>query len=499
MSIVYEIVNHNPWWKNKNAIRHDKHLLTLKRSNIEWKPRIRFKLNLNKDTIYTLRGPRQVGKTTFLKMLIRDLLNDGIEPRRIFYYTCDLVESPNALVNTVNAYLEDYRPKKKDRTYLFLDEVSSIKDWQRAIKYLFDTGKLSNTSIILTGSHSLDIKKAYEKLPGRRGILDDVPDKILVPMKFVEYVETRNDELASAIDKIGILHTVDRRNVVNEIFEGRIPEKIRDLWLYNKELEKLFHDYLTTGGIPKALDDYVKTGHLTEGLYRTYIDIVLGDLTRWNKKANYLRQILRRVIEAKGNAVGWNTLKQGTDVASHNTVADYVDSLEDSFVLYYLKFCDIGRGSPIYQKDKKIHFYDPFFFHAVRGWISGIDPFAASQEFLSNEENVGMLTESVVGNHLIRLAFNYSSQKQLFEYENVLFYWRSGKGREVDFIIKLASNLMAAVEVKYSEQVNKDDLQGIIDFKKTGQKTSGLILSKGAMEVRGGIVILPIWIFLMLI
>lgn len=380
-----------------------------------------------------------------------------------------------------------------------MDEVSSIRDWQRGIKHLFDTGRLTNTSIILTGSHSLDIKKAYEKLPGRRGVLDDVPDKILVPMKFVEYVETRNGDLAKMIDEIGLLHTIDRKKAINEILNGEIPEKIKGLSLYSKELTKLFNEYLITGGVPRVIDEYVKTGNLTEGVYRTYVDIVLGDLTRWNKKETYLRQILRRIIEAYGNSVGWNTLKQGTDIASHNTIADYADSLKDSFVLYYLNFYDVGRNGPLYQKDKKIHFYDPFFFHALRGWISGTDPFTASQEFLNNEQNAGLLCESIVGNHLVRLAFNYSSQQQLFDYENYLFYWRSGKGREVDFITKLGKEHLMACEVKYTGDITRNDLHGIIDFKKTTNKAKGMILSKNTLQVRGGIPILPIWLFLMLV
>lgn len=501
MALGIELIDQNPWWKKRGAIKKDKHLVALAKSKVPWRPRIRYKFRFNRDIVYTLRGPRQVGKTTLLKDLIHDFLERGTDPRTLFYYTCDLVDNPRELVNTVNNYLDTIRPSSEDRAYIFLDEISSVRDWQKAIKHLSDTGKLENTTIILTGSHTLDIKKAYEKLPGRRGDITttDVPDKILLPMKFVEYVETINADLAEVIYDLRLIEFSNRRRILLEISRGKISKEIKELSLYSKGLESLFANYLLTGGIPRVIDEYLRTGQISEGVYRTYVDVVLGDLAKWNKRETYLRQVLRRIMESAGNPVGWNTLKQGTDIASHNTVADYVDTLKDSFVLFYLSFYDVSRKIPLYQKEKKIHFHDPFFYHALRGWIGGYDPFSASMDFLKNPQNVGMLTESIVGGHLIRLAFNLSKQKQLFDYENALFYWKSNKGREVDFVIKLDDDSAVPIEVKYQSGITKSDRFGLIDFKKSAGSKKGILLSKDTLEVKGKIVTLPVWLFLMLV
>lgn len=499
MGIAVDLIDQNPWWKKKEAITQDKHLSELEKSSVKWQPRIRHKFSLDKDIIYTLRGPRQVGKTTLLKSLINGLLAKISDPRLIFYYTCDLVDNPKELVNMVNSYLESTRPEGKQRAYLFLDEISSVRDWQKAIKHLSDTGKLANTTVILTGSHTLDIKKAYEKLPGRRGNLDDVPDKILLPMKFVEYVETINQDIRKLLSRLQIITSARRIKLLGELSNGTIPKEIKELSLYSKEIELLFNSYLMTGGIPRVTDEYLRTGKVSEGIYRTYIDVVLGDLARWNKKETYLRQILRRIFGTAGNPVSWNTLKDDTDVSSHNTVAEYVDTLKDSFVLFYVNFYDIARKLPSYQKNKKIHFYDPFFYHALRAWIGGQDPFAASIDFLKDSQNVGMLTESIVGSHLIRLAFCTSQQKQLFDYENSLFYWKSSKDREIDFVIKLNDNSVLPIETKYQSSIMKSDRYGIIDFKKSSGSDNGILLSKDKIEVRAEIATLPVWLFLMLI
>ncbi len=112
---------------------------------------------------------------------------------------------------------------------------------------------------------------------------------------------------------------------------------------------------------------------------------------------------------------------------------------------------------------------------------------------------MGILAESIVGRHLIRLAFNISKQKQLFNYENVLFYWKSKKHREVDFVIKLNNNIVIPIEVKYQLNITKNDRFGIIDFQKNSRSKIGILLSKDSMEIKGEIIILPIWLFLILI
>lgn len=43
---------------------------------------------------------------------------------------------------------------------------------------------IKNRTIVIIGSHSIDLRKSNEKLPGRRGETSDVYDKIMLPMKF---------------------------------------------------------------------------------------------------------------------------------------------------------------------------------------------------------------------------------------------------------------------------------------------------------------------------
>lgn len=498
MSIPIEMMDQNPWWRKPEDILQDRRIVALANSKVCWVPRIKHTFDLNADAVYTLRGPRQVGKTTLLKDMIRDLIDQKVSPRNIFYFTCDLIDNPKALADTITAYLETVRPDKKQRAYLFIDEISSVKDWQRAIKFLADKGSLSLTTLILTGSHTLDIKKASEKLPGRRGETKDLLDKVMLPMKFSEYAETLNDDVRETIREQRMLSWQNRQDVFLELLKGEIPSEIKELSFLSKELKILFQNYLLTGGIARVADAYLKHHEISENIYKTYVDVVLGDLAKWGKRETYLRQVISRVLETTGNPIGWNTLRQGTDIASHNTVAEYIDTLSDSFVLHYMHCFDTNRNMPAYQKEKKVYFTDPFFLHAMRAWISGKKPFESTLEFLENPEKVGALVEGIAADHMVRLSFRLCEQKQLFCSEDAVMYWRGKKDREVDFILKQSLPKPVAIEVKYQPSITSRDLFGVIDFKKVTDSPNAIILSKETLEVRGNVTIIPIWLFLLI-
>jgi predicted AAA+ superfamily ATPase len=76
----------------------------------------------------------------------------------------------------------------------------------------------------------------------------------------------------------------------------------------------------------------------------------------------------------------------------------------------------VEKKAPIYDRDKKIYFRDPFFLHAIRGLIDKRNTFDVSLSFVKDESKQGILVEGIVADHLIRLAFALSEKKQNFEY-----------------------------------------------------------------------------------
>lgn len=491
-----KLIRQNRWWTDKELIKEDKDLRKKKISKIDWSPRLKFFFKLDEDAIYTLRGPRQVGKTTFVKALIEELLEVGIQGRRIFYWTCELVSAKD-LVSMLESYVDWARESFDERLFIFLDEISSVKDWQKGIKYLVDTGTLQNCTVILTGSHSLDIRRASERLPGRRGMVAGVLDKILLPMKFSEYIDVRNKKLRDVIRSLGLLSRTGRYYVLFQLAQAIMPDEIKELSLYSSELSRLFEDYLITGGIAPAIDSYVSKGSISSNIYETYVSVMLGDAMRWQKKEVYMAQVLRRIIESLSSQVSWQALYKQTSLGSHHTVAEYVDVLESSFVVSCIYRLDKSKGVPHFGKEKKIHFQDPFIFHALRGWSFSLPYYESSLEFLGDMGDRAKLVESVVCNHLIRLAFGLAPSSE-YEYVNKVTYWQSKRIREVDFIVRVNDNFLP-IEVKCKSDFNRTDLFGLYGFMKGGSSYRGIVITKDLLKTKGGIAFIPNYLFLTLI
>ncbi len=496
-----EFAEQNPWWLDKKAIDQDPRITEWESSHFKWTPRLGDTFDWNLDIVYVLRGPRQVGKTTLMKLKTRDLLNSGVEPRHVFYWPCDLVESPEKLVSVVTSYQDFARKEKTTRLFIILDEISSVKDWQKGIKSLYDSGRLKNCTLVLTGSHSLDLRKATETLARRRGevekLKDQLPDKILLPAKFAEYAEVRSRKIWDMLRVLDILKRATRQSVWAQIQKGSLPKQIDQLQLISNEARTLFKEYLLTGGVPKIVDAEISLSSIPRSLYEEYVSLLLRDIARWNGKEVVLRQVVRRLVETLGTPVTLNSIREETDVSSHHTTGVYVDFLKDSFVATVIQKLDINKDAPLVRDSRKIHFEDPFIFHALRAWALGRDPYREALNFLSDPQKESKLVESVVSTHLVRLLFGYNPSS-LFDYANQLFHWESASRSQLDFAARLEDKYLP-VEVKYQNRISSEDSKPITDFQKTGKSTKGLIITKETLAQKDSHVEIPVHLALLLI
>ncbi len=494
-----ELLRYNPWWTGRQDIENDNEIQKWEKSTLKWIPRIKEKFR-QEDLIYTLRGPRQVGKTTLVKLMIRDLLKNGINPWNTLYYSFDVEKNPSDVVEVINVYLDrSKRFRNSNRAFLFLDEISNIPGWQKGIKKLKDQGKLDNCTVIATGSHSIDLRHAEELMPGRRGITDDEPlDKIMPPMKFSEYVFTIDDKIRKEIESKHLLNYQKRMQIFEKLLKGEISDELNSLSVYQKDLDQHFENYLLTGGVPPAINEYLNNGTIRESIYNIYLTSMKGDLNKVYKTENYLPQLMPNIITALGSPTSWSSLKGKTDISHHKTVEDYVRTLASMFVLIFLYQYNAKNDAPHYSGNKKIYFQDVFFFHALNAMLRNEKPFGFSLKFLENPIGKSKLVENIVGDHLIRLAFNFSPAKPTFDYTNSVFYWKGREDREVDFIVRENKNLVP-IEVKYQNDIGRDDLQGIIDFKKVSGVKHAIMLTKKDFDVKYEAVFIPIPLFLLLV
>lgn len=73
---LFRLREQNSYWERPEDIEKDFHIKLLLAFPFEIVNPVERKVKLNEDGIFIIRGPRQIGKTTFLKRIIRNLLKN---------------------------------------------------------------------------------------------------------------------------------------------------------------------------------------------------------------------------------------------------------------------------------------------------------------------------------------------------------------------------------------------------------------------------------------
>jgi predicted AAA+ superfamily ATPase len=466
-----DLLMFNPWWENPGSIELDRYISAFQQSLIQWRPDILKEFDLNKDAVYTLRGPRRVGKTTLIKVIIRDLLESGVPPRAIFYYSCDLISGADDMFQLIRQYHEFSLPLKFNRRYVFLDEISLVTDWQHAVKQAIDLGWGQATTFLLTGSSAIDIKRGAERLPGRRGKAI-FPDKVLLPMNFAGFVG-KCSGLSIPMGGVSLLKLLE--SPADEL-EGLRSKT--DIFL--PKLSSLLTNFLAVGGFPLAVEQFLRTGSITEDILETYLTVIRSDFEKIKKSRILLRQVLIRILSISGTPASWQSLARTIDTPSYRTVREYSELLADSFLMAIIYFLEKNKKLANPNKGKKFYFSDPLILNL-----------AAREAGISRFMDYGRMTEAAVAVHLIR-NFEQRIFEGLANTEKV-FYWRSTKGKEVDFVV-LCQDKFLPVEVKFQSIITRSDYS---TMKRTFGK--GIIVTKDSFFCDDQILGIPAPVFSLLL
>jgi len=404
-----DLINLNPWWEHKNAIELDKHIRTLQRFKYVYNSPF-LKKDFKTGSLYTIRGPRQIGKTTFLKLFIKEKLK-YIPKENIFYWSCDNLTSKEDLITLLKEYADFCRVKNAKPEYILLDEITDIKDWQKAIKFAIDNDITPDACYILTGSNSIDMKKGTERLPGRRGKHGE--DLFFLPLTFREYVQI----------------------IEPQWYQKHKQDNLNELKYHSNKLKILFEKYLITGGIPLVINEYEINNEIPNYIYDLYYSWIIGDVLKEGKTEQTLKEIFKSIFVCYTTPVSWDSLAKRSSIKSHITISSYIELLSNLFVVFCCYFYDIHENQVNYNKNKKIYIYDPFIL-----------------KVFSNKLNISMekekIIEGIVG----------ATLKQ----QNVLddIYFTKIK-KETDFVIKSKNG----IEVKYQNNISKEDFANKRYFK----------------------------------
>ncbi|WP_297068086.1 ATP-binding protein [Thermococcus sp.] len=306
----------NPWWEGKE----DYHVRRWKEQKLHWRPKWLDMLSLRPFSLNFILGPRQVGKTTGIKLLIRELLKEN-PPESVVYINVEVLPSHRELSALLREFQETKREDGIKTGYIFLDEVTSLEGWWRGVKPLIDAGLLENDVVTVTGSSSLRVKRDIELFPGRRGTGSTIE---VTPLSFPEYVEIRG------LKKPG---------------------------LQREKVLKLFEDYLTTGGFPASIN-----GLPMDDLLGAYI----GELVRFGKSLEIAKETLAAAVKSAPSATSFRALAGMTSGYSYKVIQGYIEFFTE---LYILGIAYLKQGNQVfYKREKKFFFRDPLLARLFALW-----------------------------------------------------------------------------------------------------------------------------------
>ena len=458
----------NRFWEERNVLLEDAHIRAIEDSPLEIVNPVEHKIRLDEDRVYILRGPRQVGKTTLLKKLVKRLIFErGVEPRRVFYFAFDIggIRDDKEVFDLLKTYLSWVRRETRERLWIFLDEVTYTPQWSTGIKAAFDLGLLKRVTLVNTGSSSIDLKRGGERLPGRRGKGAEENDLTILPLSFRAFLQVIYPQL-----QLPTLPSFSLNDIYNTTSE---------ISLYGDKIKEAFELYLLTGGYPLPLIYFRRNQKIEESVFYTYLQAILGDLVKLGKRELYVREIIYLLISKWFEPVNWEIISQLTTIRSHNTVSEYIEILELMYVLKVIhQVRTLGGGEISFRKRKKVYFLDPFTYHTLRAWSIGTgESYRTATLLLNDPERRAKIVEGIVCTHLTPF---FSS----------VAFWRD-RG-EIDFICLKKRRPEVYIEVKYQPQIVSDDKKSL---KKVG---GGLILSKDQIiqDIGNNIIVTPVPYFL---
>lgn len=391
----------------KHFAKNDPHLKRLSKLPLIHIPALLQSLPTKEPGIYSIGGARQIGKTTVLKQWMERLLKQGVAPEQIYFMTGELIDDQHRLVHLVQEYVSGL--KTETVAYLLLDEITYIKDWDKGVKYLADSGTLENIILIITGSDLVFIQEARMRFPGRRGRAA-VVDFHLYPLSFRDTVLLKHK-----LEPVALEH---------------------DTALLQTE----FEHYLIHGGFLTAINDWAKDGHIATATFNTYMDWIRGDMLRRGKQEHYLREVLKAISDCYGSQITWNALAQHLSIEHPQTVADYIALLCSMDVLYVQEALRKNTLSGAPKTARKVGFVDPFIYRAVLRWLD-TDP---------KSDMSSRLTESCVVSHIKR---HYPT------------YYIKAEG-EVG-VAYIDQKKFWPIEVKWTNQLRPKDIKQVLKYPNT--------------------------------
>lgn len=401
-------------------------------------------LDPNLSKIQAIIGPRRVGKTSTMLLIIQQLLEQQVPRENILYFNFedDRVSFRKEDLDLVlQAWRELFPHVNMSDIWFFFDEVQAAEGWEY---FLNRINERISKHIFFTGSNSALLHTEIKSVMRGRSIA-----KELLPLSFLEYCTFENLKPQQyGIDKSKTIHA--------------------------------FEQYMEIGGYPEIVRLSSKTIQI-DFLQAYYNTMLLRDIVEFNHLSNYsyLRSLFRHLSATIGKTISvrrlHNQLKSQGYTVGLNSIYEVLDMAENAYLFKRISKLDY---SPLKSEnsDKKVYWID-------NGLLRAINAGASS--------NHGMLLENLVFWELYRRYGNI--------YSGGIYYYKDANS-EVDFVVNISDEVQIPIQVCWdlSDFVTKKrEIKGLVNAAKYCKTNRAWLLThseEDEIETEGiHIKVMPTW------
>lgn len=294
---------------------------------------------INKPFIKVISGLRRSGKSVILMLLREHLIKSGVKAENIIYISFESFE-----FNDINRAEKLYnliksKIKNKKTYYILLDEIQEVESWEKAVNsFLVDF----KADIYITGSNSK-----------------------LLSSELATYLAGRYVEL-----------NVYTLSFAEHLLFKQIRTKKKPLNIYSE-----FELFMRIGGFPALHAAEYPADAIYKIVYDIYSSAILRDTIQHHhiRDVELLERVVKYVFDNVGNKFSAKNVadyfKSQFRKIDLNTVYNYLNALENAFIIYRIPRYDL-KGKEILKTNEKYFVGDQSLLYAVMGFkdrlISGV-------------------------------------------------------------------------------------------------------------------------------
>ncbi|MDA3915745.1 MAG: AAA family ATPase [Deltaproteobacteria bacterium] len=391
-----------------------------------------------------LRGARQVGKTTAVKLFSEEFdqylylnLEQKVE-RNIFEQDYPIEE----LIQAIFFYKDQV--KLKGKILIFIDEIQTSPSAVSYLRFFYES--FPDLYIIAAGSLLETLIDTHISFPVGR-----VEYLVLKPLNFKEFLNALNEK--NSLD----------------IIKNNIPAPS----FAHDKLLKLFHTYSIIGGMPEIIQRYsdqkdiISLNSVFDSLIVSYLDDV-EKYARNNSMANVIRHAVSHSFYEAGNRIKFQGF--GNSNYKSREMGEALKVLEKAMLIYLLYPSSAVKPPlvPNIKKSPKLQVLDT----GILNYFGGF------QKELFGTNDIDSVYQGKIAEHIVGQELLACQTSPLYK----LHFWSREKKQsnaEIDFLIQY-EDLIVPVEVKSGATGRLRSLHQFID--RTPHKYAVRIYS-GQMEI----------------